>query len=293
MSRTRNEGPRGPHRPHRTAVAAAFVSGALLLTGCSEESAGQWARLGLPEPASQEAPFMGDLWVNVWIAAGIIGVGVLGLIIWSTVRYRRRRHDTHVPVQMRYNLPMEVLYTVAPIVVVAVLFVFVANTENRVLNRPAPQYSVTVTAQQWSWTFTHDRSESVGGRSVWESGNAADLPELWLVKDKPVEFKLHSPDVIHSFWVPSFYFKLDVVPGRENSFTVTPDRYGTYAGRCAELCGYQHSRMLFTVRVVSQQQYDRHMRQLAAAGQTGRPIGGVDTTQVAGLESNEEEVSGQ
>ena len=130
---------------------------------------------------------------------------------------------------------------------------------------------------------------ATGGQDVYESGTSADLPQLWLVKDQSVEFTLHSPDVIHDFWVPSFYFKRDVVPGRDSTFSLTPTEFGTFQGRCAELCGVQHSRMLFEVLVVDQEAYDAHLQDLADAGQLGAPRGGEDSETVDGL--NDEESS--
>jgi cytochrome c oxidase subunit 2 len=82
-------------------------------------------------------------------------------------------------------------------------------------------------------------------------------------------FELQSPDVIHSFWIPAFLMKMDVFPSRLNKFEVTPNKVGTYAGRCAELCGVDHARMLFTVKVVERAEYDRRMAELRAKGQTG------------------------
>jgi cytochrome c oxidase subunit II len=104
-----------------------------------------------------------------------------------------------------------------------------------------------------------------------------------------VTFHLYSPDVVHSFWVPSFYFKLDVIPGRSDrstqSFSMTPTRTGVFAGRCAELCGYLHSRMLFEVHVVDKAAFDQHMQALASAGQIGRPRGQSNSRTVSGLEA--------
>ena len=71
-----------------------------------------------------------------------------------------------------------------------------------------------------------------------------------------MQFNLYSRDVIHSFWIPAFLDKMDMVPGRANTWQVTPTREGTYAGKCAELCGERHSGMLFNVKVVSQAEFD-------------------------------------
>ena len=145
-----------------------------------------------------------------------------------------------------------------------------------------------MTAQQWSWTFSYLGEDAADGEDVWESGTAADLPELWLVKDQSVTFTLHSPDVIHDFWVPSFYFKQDVIPGRDEQFSMTPTAAGTFAGRCAELCGAQHSRMLFTVQDRQPGRVRRSTsRSCYDAGQIGAPRGGENSEEIAGLEQED------
>jgi cytochrome c oxidase subunit II len=287
VSRTTTEQATRRSRWRRTVVVVTGVVLLLALTGCSEETEGELKRLGLPEAASNRAPYMHDLWIGSWIAAGIIGVFVWGLIGWVIVRYWRRSDD-ELPSQVRYNLPIEVLYTIAPVIAVAVLFFFTVEKQNNILEDVEnPDHSVLVTAQQWSWTFSYLGEEAADGEDVYESGTSAELPELWLVKGQSVTFTLHSPDVIHDFWVPSFYFKQDVIPGRDEQFSMTPTKEGSFAGRCAELCGAQHSRMLFTVRIVDQEAYDAHIRQLLDDGQIGAPRGGVNSEEIAGLEKEE------
>jgi cytochrome c oxidase subunit 2 len=256
------------------------------LSGCSQADKEQWKRLGLPEPASDRYVYMHDLWIGSWIAAGIVGVFVWGLILWSVVRYRRRSDD-ELPPQVRYNLPIEVLYTIAPVIIVAVLFFFTVEKQNKILEKvDHPDHIVVVTAQQWSWTFNYIDEKATGGQNVWESGNAAHLPELWLVEGETYRFDLHSPDVIHDMWVPEFGFKEDVVPGRSNSFDLTPTRDGVFIGRCAELCGAQHSKMLFEVHVVEDRaEFDEHLLDLQANGNTGVLCGAGDSHDVAGLEN--------
>ncbi len=259
----------------------------LVLTGCSQGTTDELKRLGLPEPGSDRSPYMHDMWIGSWIAAGIVGVFVWGLIIWVSLRYRRR--DDELPTQVRYNLPIEVLYTIAPVIVVAVLFFYTVKSQDRI-NAPVdnPDHQMLVTAQQWSWTFNYLGESAVNGKNVYDIGTPARLPELWLVKDESVTFDLHSPDVIHSFWVPSFYFKMDVIPGRENTFSMTPTKIGEFTGRCAELCGLYHSRMLFTVVVTDRQAFDQHMRDLTQADppQVGVLRGGSNSTTVSGLDSS-------
>ncbi|HYI56459.1 MAG TPA: cytochrome c oxidase subunit II, partial [Microlunatus sp.] len=212
---------------------------------------------------------MGDLWLGTWIAAGAVGILVWGLIGWAALRYRQRANL--LPRQNRYNLPMEIMYTIVPFVIIGVLFYFTVIAQNKVLTKvPDPDVTVEVVGQKWSWTFNyHSAEDPAVGEDVWNAGTINETPDLYLPVGKNVQFELRSPDVIHSFWIPAFYQKLDVIPGRLNSFDVTPNKIGVFNGKCAELCGTYHARMLFTVHVVSVQDYNAHLKSLAAAGQTG------------------------
>jgi cytochrome c oxidase subunit 2 len=255
---------RGRLRGRRTVAAGAGVGAAALLSGCGLSQEQAFEISGLPEAATAEAPLIGDLWVGSWIAALVIGFLVWGLIAWASIAYRRKKSDEGTPEQVRYNIPIETLYTVVPIFIVAVLFYWTMTNGNEVLAKESdPDVKIGVIGQQWSWTFNYIDED------VYDVGTAATIPQLYLPVNNVVEFQLNSPDVIHSFWVPSFYFKMDLIPGRTNSFQVTPTQEGTYAGRCSELCGAYHSRMLFEVVVVSEQEYQDHLGELEAAGQTG------------------------
>jgi cytochrome c oxidase subunit II len=286
-----------PSRFRRAALGGLMVTALLILSGCSAEEEGSIRRLAMPVASTEEAPAMHDLWVWSWLAAMITGVLVWGLIFYVAIRYHRRSED-EIPVQTRYNLPIEIFYTIAPIMMVIVLFYYTVEVQNDVLkDDPDPDQTVTVIGQQWSWTFNYnlefnDEKEAYepvdGEEVVHEGGTTADRPTLWLIKDQSVKFHLGSPDVIHSFWVPGFLFKMDVIPGRDNSFTVTPTRLGTFEGRCAELCGVYHSRMLFNVKVVEESEYDAHLEELAALGNTGPATGGVFAEEKAGLEPSDD-----
>jgi cytochrome c oxidase subunit 2 len=255
----------------RGAVALSGVS-LTLLAGCSAETTGQLKRLGLPEAGTVQAPSIGDLWIGTWIAAGSIGIAVYALVIWAALRYRSNHND--MPKQNRYNLPMEIFYTVAPFVVIGVLFYYTVLAQNVVQKNPTPDLTVDVVGQKWAWTFNY---ESAGvpsvGTDVWETGTINQWSTLYLPVNKTVRFNLSSPDVNHSFWVPVFYEKMDVIPGRDNHFTVTPNREGVFRGKCAELCGTYHSAMLFDVHVVSEAEYEAHLKTLADRGQTGQAKG--------------------
>jgi cytochrome c oxidase subunit II len=250
----------------------------LLLSGCSQETTDQWKRLGLPEGATDRTKEVETFWVGTWIAALIVGVLVWALILYAVARYRKRDEDA--PRQTRYNLPLEVLYTLAPFAIIGVLFFYTIETNNNLTNLSnSPQHTVNVVGQQWQWTFNY-KEQVDGNDGVWDAGTLQDPAELVLPVNESVRFTLNSVDVIHSFWVPSFYFKLDVIPGRTNTFELTPTKEGTFAGKCAELCGLYHSRMTFTVKVVSKSEYESYLRDLADRGQTGAATGGEDATKI-------------
>lgn len=252
-----------------TSVVVAF--GTLALGGCSADTVAQWQRAGLPEAASDRAPFIGNLWVGAWIASMVVGVFVWGLIGWVVFRYRRRQHQ-ETPRQSRYNLPLELLYTLVPFLIIGVLFFFTVNAQNHVLAKETgrPVHMVNVVGQKWSWTFNYmEATNPAIGVDVHEAGTIDKIPDLYLPVDRPVRFNLTSADVIHSFWIPAFYFKLDVIPGHPNSFDVTPTKLGTFSGKCAELCGTYHAAMLFTVHVVSESDYTAYVQGLKAKGQVG------------------------
>ncbi len=251
-----------------TAVASSFA-----ISGCSAETAAQASRFGLPEAATDRAPFIGDLWIYSWWAALVVGVFVWGLIFWVMFRYRKKRAD-EIPAQKKYNLPLELLYTLVPFLIIAVLFFYTVNAQNGVLAKAEPVngrlHTINVVAQKWSWTFNYmEQDDPQIGTVVHKVGTIDKIPDLYLPVNQPVRFNLTSADVVHSFWVPSFYFKLDVIPGHPNSFDVTPNKIGTYSGKCAELCGTYHAAMLFTVHVVSDADYYAYLETLKASGNVG------------------------
>jgi cytochrome c oxidase subunit II len=269
-----HQGNRRTREPaRRIAVIMWVTSTALLASGCTSDVKRGWlpaASVGTTNQTGRITTF----WTNSWIAALIVGVLVWGLTIWCMVVYRRRRDETGLPPQVRYNLPMEILYTVVPMIMVAVLFFYTARDEAAIAATDArPDLTVNVVGKQWAWDFNYldagvyDTSAQVelNGRPVPES----QIPTLYLPVGKRVQFTLNARDVIHSFWIPAFLYKLDMLPGVTNKFQVVPEREGTFKGKCAELCGEYHSEMLFDVKVVSQAEYDAHLQQLRDRGQVG------------------------
>ena len=242
----------------------------------------------MPAPASEQAANF-ELWKWSWVAAMAVGILTWGLMFYAAWRYRRTSTN-QVPVQTRYNLPLEIFYTIAPIMLVIVFFNATVHTQNEMLETvDNPDVTIDVVGQQWSWTFNHT-GQGDGGTTPYEVGTTADRPTLVLPVNQTVEFKLHSPDVIHSFMVDAFLIKQDVIPGRVNSFQVTPNKIGDYRGKCFELCGVYHSRMLFDAKVVSEADYRAYIDELEAKGAVADAplLGGSDVNTVPGLKTEGE-----
>ena len=302
---------RSPRRPMRRKLLQAMTAGLVLATatGCTYKD---FPRLGMPTPTTEEAPRILSLWQGSWAAALAVGCLVWGLILWVVVFHRRSRTKVEVPAQTRYNMPIEALYTVVPLIIVSVLFYFTARDESKLLDiSKKPDVTINVVGFQWSWGFNYiaDVPGSTGDartdsnlsaipnayRDAFpaNAGGVYDVgtpntrnpqtgnpgPTLWLPEGKTVRFVLTSRDVIHSFWVVPFLMKQDVIPGHTNAFQVTPNKQGTYLGKCAELCGVDHSRMLFNVKIVSPERYQQHLKDLAKKGQTGYIPAGIQQTE--------------
>ena len=267
--------PVSPRRSRRAIGAVLAAAAVLVLSGCSESVQRGW----LPGDSAQEVTNhtgrVVSLWVGSWIAALAVGVITWGLILWCVAVYRKRKNDDVLPVQLRYHVPLEIMYTLIPVVMVGVLFYY-TNRDTMALQDTSAEPDVRIQAigKQWSWDFNYlDDDVYETGQQAWDiGGDPAALDEqvtLYLPVDRSVEFTLDSRDVIHSFWIPDFLYKMDMIPGHTNTFQVTPTREGVYRGKCAELCGEEHSSMLFNVAVVSQEEYDAQMDALREQGQTG------------------------
>lgn len=258
----------------RIAALGVASSAALLLTGCSPEL----ERGFLPDAwgVTNHTDRIIHLWNTSWIVLLLVGLVSWGLMAWALIVYRRRKGETAMPQQLRYNMPIETLFTVIPLILVVGFFAFTARdmaaieakTEN-------PDVVIEVVAKQWSWDFNYVKE------NVYFSGIQAQftgteenimetLPTLYLPVGKTVQIDLTSRDVIHSFWVVDFLYKKDMFPAMTNHMYFTPLKEGTYVGKCAELCGEYHSMMLFNVKVVSQADYDARMAELRSMGNVGQ-----------------------
>ena len=253
----------------RVATRRRWVTGAVIgglalfaLTGCSLDDIPN--QISIPDSASDSGDRIFHLWQATWVALWAIGIFTWALMLGAAFWFRKRSDD-FVPKQTRYNLPIEVMYTVTPLIVILAFAVPTIRDSNIIteVNGDADQ-TVNVVGYQWQWGFNYIDED------VYSTGTPAEPPTLYLPVDETVQFVLTSPDVIHSFWVPDFLFKMDVVPGRANTFEIVPNVEGRFEGKCAEMCGTYHSQMLFWVEVVDRETFDQKMAELAAAGQTGQ-----------------------
>ena len=166
-----------------------------------------------------------------WLTAGIFVV-VASVLLFVIVRHRDRGDDA-LPPQVRGHTALEIAWTILP----AIILLFIAIPTIQVIfrtqsqARPSGGLAVTVRAHQWWWEFRYPSLEIVTAN------------ELHLPAGQPVTLRLEGPDVIHSFWVPQLGGKRDVVPGRLNVLTFTPEVPGEYPGQCAEFCGLSHANM--------------------------------------------------
>jgi cytochrome c oxidase subunit 2 len=227
-------------------------------------SAAACGDFGAPDPASEQADAIHGLWRGTVIAALAVGALVWGLIAWSIIRYRRRS-DT-VPNQRAHNVPLEILYTVVPVLIVGTLFFFTMRTQDEVTDLVEdPDVTVEVVGFQWQWQFRYLEDDGSRGPTITGASVGAP-PELVLPIGRTTRLKLVTEDVIHSFWVPRFLSKRDLIPNVRNEIDVTPTEAGSFVGRCAEFCGLDHWRMNFSVRVVGQGEFDRWLAEQEEQG---------------------------
>ncbi|CAN5601715.1 hypothetical protein BH20CHL6_BH20CHL6_07610 [soil metagenome] len=237
-----------------------------------------------------------------WIAVVVFFL-VEGLLLLAILR--RRKLQDGLPPQIHGSNKLELLWTSIPLIVVIGLFLASTFTlarmesgaaaaapedvpaasgapgEDLAVQPQAPAVTVDVIAFQWQWTFEYEEE----GLSF--TGLGADGPVMVVPVDEPVGIRLHATDVIHSFYVPQFLFKRDVIPGRVNEFVFTVTEPGVYTGQCAEFCGLAHAQMFFQVRAVPRADYDAWVeveQDRAAATPTPAPSGDGGGTGGAVLE---------
>lgn len=179
----------------------------------------------------------------------IVFVLVEGLLLFIAIRFRRKPTDTELPPQIHGSTRLELLWTIIPMITVTALFVAAIITLNEEYEARAaePNLIVDVTGFQWQWKFVYPE------QGITLTGTGREGPVMALPVGETIRIRLHSADtdVIHSFYVPQFLYKLDVVPGRVNEFDVLVQQVGTFAGQCAEFCGFGHADMHFSVQAMT------------------------------------------
>jgi cytochrome c oxidase subunit 2 len=234
--------------------ALALLIPALFLTGCSKVS-----ELGFPEGASSVNDESLSLWQGAWITAGIVGVIMLILILWPAVFHRGKKDGPEFPKQTQYNVPIEIIYTIIPFIIVAVMFYYTAKKETAITAKSTTAvHEISVTGMQWSWQFAYTDA----GPDAVVTGTPAQPPTLVVPQGERVRYTIISNDVVHGFWIPAFMIQMQNLPGVTNHLEFTANKIGEYPGRCNILCGRAHSQMIFTVKVVSPSDYAAYLETL-------------------------------
>ncbi len=267
----------------RWAVIPLGIATAVALAGCTPSQLNGFLP-GFTADGSQatnHTQMISGLWVNSWIVLLVVGIITWALMGWAAIAYRRRKGQTGLPVQLRYNMPVEIFYTVVPLILVLGFFAFTARDQATLETQyENPDVCITAIGKQWAWDFQYAQKDcDDASNAVWTMGVQAqtdakgtitsELPTLVLPVNEKVKLKLTSRDVIHSFWIIDFLYKKDMYIGKDNYWSFTPTRTGEYDGKCAELCGQYHSMMLFKVKVVEPEEYQAYLDGLRKAGQTG------------------------
>ena len=266
------DGPSAPTRRRRgKRLATGLAIGApLLLGGCNF-----YPTYGASRGATTQGQDTFKLYSGMMTTGIIIG-GFVGILILFTILRYRRRSDA-MPRQFHESIPVEILYTGIPVLVVAFLFLFTVLTENnvdatvpinaRITTTGAPVLQVKITAFQWGWRFDYPNNNvSVSGDVT--NGPGGLGPQMVLPVGETVQILLVSNDVIHGFYVRDFNFSRYALPGVENRFDLDIVHTGLFTGQCTQICGLYHSEMLFTVKGVTPSQFRTWTAGEVAAGHT-------------------------
>lgn len=208
-----------------------------------------------PTNASSAGNDIDTLYDVLLIASVPVFVLVMSVAIYSVVKFRARPGDMRDGAPIHGNTRLEVLWVSIPFLMVSALAIYGWVVLDDLEAKQPNELVVNVTGQQFTWRFAYP-AEKVRSDT------------LLLPKDRPVEFRINTKDVIHDFWVPEFRLKSDAVPGLTTKIRLTPDRVGRYQVVCAELCGLGHSAMRQDVLVVEKGEFATWLRKRRAAAST-------------------------
>jgi cytochrome c oxidase subunit II len=219
----------------RARLVAALACLASLATSCAKH-----APLDTLQPKSPIADEIYGLWNLVFIIAVVVFFLVEGALVYVLFRFRRRKGDTSSPVQTHGSTPLELTWTIIPVVLLAVVAFPTLGSIWSLAKEPKGALKVEVTGAQWWWKYHYPKQQGIS--KAFDTAN-----ELHIPTGKKVRLTLKSADVIHSYWPPALAGKQDLVPGRTNHLTIDAARPGTYEGTCTEYCGLSHANMRLKV----------------------------------------------
>ena len=195
-----------------------------------------------PEQASAVSSEIDMLYAFIWAVTGFFTLLIFALIVYLSLRYRRRS-EAEVPRPTIESTRLELFYTFVPFAIVMVIFFWSAKVYFNIFAEPTEPIDVYVVGKQWMWKIQHPEGQR-------------EINELHVPVNRTVQLTMASQDVIHSFYIPAFRIKQDVVPGRYTKISFTPTRPGVYHLFCAEYCGTEHSRMVGRVYVMDEEKYN-------------------------------------
>lgn len=205
----------------------------------------------MPVQASEQAVDIDWMWNMEAVAISFLFSLIVVPMFYSFVVFRRRKGDTTDAEHVEGNTTLEIVWSIVPLFLVVIYAYLGAVNLAATLREDPNAMVVKVTGIQWSWKFEYPPIDGVSVVS----------DELHVPVGKQVLLQMTSTDVIHSFWVPEFRVKQDLVPGRITELHITPNREGNYMVRCAELCGTSHYDMEKPVVVSSQEDFDAWMNE--------------------------------
>jgi cytochrome c oxidase subunit 2 len=200
----------------------------------------------VPEQASTVAEQVDPIFWFVTLVTGFFTVLIAFLVIYFGVKYRRRSPD-EVPAPIEGSLKLEIGWTIVPLLIGLFIFFWSARVYFGMYRAPDDALNVYVVGKQWMWKLQHP-------------GGQREINELHVPVGQPVRLTMISEDVIHSFYIPAFRIKQDVLPGRYSSIWFEATKTGTFDLFCAEYCGTDHSRMIGHIHVLDQGEYQRWLQ---------------------------------
>ena len=222
-----------------------------------------------PVPASEQAGPIDTLWDVLLIASVPVFVLVETIVLYCAIKFRMKPgEELKDGPPIHGNTRLEIIWTAIPAILLVALCTYSYVVLTDIEKAQANSMEVRVVGEQFTWTFYYPGE---GDREI-------ASPQLYLPENTPVNFTVQSKDVIHDFWVPAFRMKIDAVPGIDTHIRVTTtNRRGEFPVVCAELCGLGHSTMRQSAHVMSREDFDAKLAELAEGPQGGGEGGGGET----------------